>query len=136
MLFAEKPKLMFNFTQKLTKGDVLGAIGEAEQPPVLGNLTLTGKALWLALATLASGVRKAAVKKFFVFSDRPPEDAALPPAIAILKKGVDIYGLGQTTAPSDWYIHDFDMDSMYTMMAAGPFKWKNVGSGKYETPIV
>ena len=126
ILYAEKPKLMFNFTEKLKKDEVLGAIDEAASPPAIGNKTFTGKALWFALKTLVEGTREEALKKFFVFSDRPPDDDPISPASAIQKKKVDVYGLGKTTAPfSDWYISDYSLDTMYAVLAAGPFNGKD-----------
>lgn len=123
IIYAEKPILAFNFTEKLEKGEVMAAVDEAASPPPIGNKTFTGKALWLALKTLVVGTRQEALKKFFVFSDRPPDDNPMAPAVAINKKKVDLYGLGQTTAPyNDWYISDYTLDSLFAMLHAGPFK--------------
>lgn len=127
ILYAEKAKLMFNMTGKLTKGDVMGGLDEAGSPPALGNKTLTGKALKLALKTLVKETRKEAIKKFFVFTDRPPDDEPTSPAEAIKENEVEVYGLGGSTPPSTWFIHDFSLDSMYEMLKKGPFKggWRN-----------
>ena len=118
---------MFNMTEKLTKGDVMGGLDEAGSPPALGNKTLTGKALKLALKTLVKETRKEAIKKFFVFTDRPPDDEPTSPAEAIKESEVEVYGLGGSTPPSTWFIHDFSLDSMYEMLKEGPFKggWRH-----------
>ena len=121
ILYAEKAKLMFNFTEMPDKGAVMGALDEASSPPALGNKTFTGKALKLALKTLVKETREEAIKKCFVFSDRPPDDDAMKPADAIKKKKVEVYGLGGSK-PSTWFIHDFSLDSMYDMLKQGPFK--------------
>ena len=122
ILYAEKAKLMFNMTEKLDKGAVMAGLDKANSPPALGNKTFTGKALKLALKTLVKETRKEAIKKFFVFSDRPPDDDAITPADAIKEKQVEMYGLGGNTAPSTWFIHDFSLDSMYEMLKQGPYK--------------
>ena len=122
ILYAEKAKLMFNFTEKLDKGAVMGALDELESsPPPLGNKTFTGKALKLALKTLVTETRKEAIKKCFVFTDRPPDDDAVKPADAIKEKNVEVYGLSGRN-PSTWFMHDFSLDSMYDMLKQGPFK--------------
>jgi hypothetical protein len=129
ILYAEKAKLMFNMTEKLNKGAVLACLDEASSPPALGNTTFTGKALKLALKTLVKETRKEAVKKFFVFADRPPDDNPSSPAEAMAKKEVDVYGLSGSN-PSTWYIHDFSLDSMYAMLKEGPFK------GEFSHPYI
>ncbi|XP_028412175.1 uncharacterized protein LOC114534923 [Dendronephthya gigantea] len=122
ILYAEEAKLMLNFTANQTKSDVMEAIEKASSPPPLGNKTNTGKALKLCLETLVKDTRKDAVKKFFVFTDRPPDDDPMSPADAIKDKNIEVYGLGGNTPPSSWYIHDFSLDSMYSMLKEGPFK--------------
>ncbi len=122
ILYAEKAKLMFNMTEKLDKAAVMAGLDEASSPPALGNETFTGKALKLALKTLVKQTRKEAIKKFFVFADRPPDDDPISPAEAMQENEVDVYGLGGSTPPSTWFIHDFSLDSMYAMLKEGPFK--------------
>ena len=120
ILYAEKAKLMFNMTEKLDKGAVMAGLDKASSPPALGNKTFTGKALKLALKTLVKETRKEAIKKFFVFVDRPPDDDPTSAAEAIKEKEVEVYGLSGKN-PSTWYIHDFSLDSMYEMLKEGPF---------------
>ena len=122
ILYAEEAKLMLNFTANQTKSDVMEAIEKASSPPPLGNKTYTGKALKLCLKTLVKETRNDAVKKFFVFTDRPPDDDPMSAANAIKEENIEVYGLGGNTPPSSWYIHDFGLDSMYEMLKQGPFK--------------
>ena len=120
ILYAEKAKLMFNMTEKHDKGAVMACLDKASSPPALGNKTFTGKALKLALKTLVKETRKEAIKKFFVFADRPPDDDPTSAAEAIKEKEVEVYGLSGKN-PSTWFIHDFSLDSMYEMLKEGPF---------------
>lgn len=124
ILYAEKPELMFNMSTNLDRDAVMKALDKLSSPPALGDKTMTGKALELALSTLVNETRKEAIKKFFVFSDRPPDDDATSLADVIKKKDVELYGLSSGSTSKIWKnLSLFVSETKLCMLTASEGYW-------------